>query len=215
MRLLLGSMIAASLLALPLVAKAEPDAFPPRDECRNDAILSAFRTHLGGAVYRKDAALLKALVADDVQNGFGGDDGKSAFIRQWALNGKAISPVWAELRRIIALGCATRRQGEVVVPYAAERLPGDESAFYYVPNRIGTALRAAPRMNAPIIKTLGWDLLIDRDIEAVPTGWANVETTKGQKGYIRTDDIVSNSSQRLYLGKRTGKWKITGFLSGD
>lgn len=198
-----------------MAGAAQAQTLPPRDECSRDRALVDFRARLAGAVAQRDSEALLALVAPDVHINFGGTRSKRAFVREWKLDRPGPSKIWAELDKLLALGCALDK-GEASIPYLFARLPDDRDPFEtFVPVKPGVNLRAAPSLGARVVKLLNWDILTSTDGYSEAKTWFRVRTDAGVEGYVRADLLQSPAWYRAIIAKRHGRWTITAFIAGD
>src|ERR671910_82309 len=68
----------------------------PQDEAVRQPEFFSFRAQLLAALARRDTAALMSVVAPEIHNTFGDDNGPVAFRRLWRLD-SADSPLWQEL----------------------------------------------------------------------------------------------------------------------
>ena len=202
----------AALLASTVPAHAAQ--LPPRDECAADRSFAAFRTRLRAIVAREDARALLALVPRDIEWSFGGDGGKASFTREWKLGAGQRSAIWAELRAVLALGCAWER-GRASMPYMFTGVPADRDVFTtLIPVRTGVTLRARASIKARVVQRLRWDVL--RQGEGDRGGrWVRVRTDGGVAGFVARAAVRSPISYRALFERRGGQWMMTAWIAGD
>ena len=204
------------LLAALLLATASPPAIrlPPVDRCAADSSFSRFRADLLGAIERRDREHLLRIVADDVMVDFGGGHSRPAFIQHWALDRPGESRLWAELGRILRLGCTI--EGETASsPSLLGQLPADRDAFMtLLAVRPGAALHRAPSEASAVIRRLDWDLLTLAP-KGGDEGWFPVVLEDGGTGYVRSEHVRSPLSYRAVFSKQNGQWKMTVLVAGD
>lgn len=208
-----------AVAALGLAGTATAATLPPRDDClRLDGYFS-LRQELEAAVKARDAARLLALASDTIEWSFGNEPGKAGFAKAWKLDsgdGRA-SPIWAELDRILPLGCGIE-QGGFALPwlYTAEFTPPNGadpfSASVVVGN--GVALRQAAANDGAVLARLSWEL-VERLVDGDPAGWVKVRTAGGQTGFVRKDYIRSSTDHRAGFTRREGRWQMSFFVAGD
>ena len=110
-------------VAILIAAPVRAERLPPKDECAADAGFVAFRGKLAAAVARRDAAALLALTADDVTTGLNdAEAGRAKFRAFWKLARPAGSPVWRELRLLLAQGCSLKA-GDAGMPFYVANFP--------------------------------------------------------------------------------------------
>jgi hypothetical protein len=206
-------LLTSFLMLYPLSTSAKQ--LPPQDECTRDPDLVSAIAQLRKAVATHDVKLLLDLVAPKIQNDFGGDDGKNAFVRVWHLDrDPASSRVWTELARIMPLGCALDGKN-AVIPYLFVKLDEDDSEFStFVPVRPNVYMRAGPQADAPVVATLHWDI-VKSDIEAPEGAWLKLHTDAGLTGYVRRDLLQAPEDWRLFFEKANGRWRIAVLIAGD
>src|SRR5688572_24152726 len=95
------------LFAALQVARINPDQLPFTDHCTSDPSFTEYRARLSAAVSQRNVSALRPMVAEDVRIGFGLENshGWQAFVRTWALDRPAESQLWAELAKVLSLGC--------------------------------------------------------------------------------------------------------------
>jgi len=196
-------VLLAALAAIALPGAAHADKLPPRDECAADASLAAFRKAFAVAVQARDAKALLAMTAPDIEFEMGEASTKAGFAK---------SKLWAELDAILPLGCALD-PGLASVPYMYARTPPNREMEDAIPGRPRVNLRAAPALDAKVVRLLDWDLLTVID-EAHP-GWTHVKLDDATEGYVSSDLIRNAYSYRALFKKRGGKWMMTAFVAGD
>jgi hypothetical protein len=204
------------VLLLPiLAAAAAPPLLPPVDTCAGDASLRAFRADLSQAVARKDKDRLLALVADDVLVDFGGGSGRADFARTWDLDRPETSLLWSELGEALRLGCV--RDGAAAASPSLFRQLSDEADAFdkVVVTGANVRLMAAPGPDGQVVANLPlWAVLKVRDWDG-SGDWTPVTLADGRQGYVPSTSVRSPIDRRAIFGKRTGGWRMTGFVVGD
>lgn len=214
-------------LAPPAAAQVSSQAHKllPSDNAADDPSFFTFRSQLMQALQRQDTAYLFSVLADDIRNTFGGDDGIAAFKRLWGLDqpdSVAQSSVWETLLRVLSLG--GRLRGDVYqAPYVSALWPEAIDPFEFVAivgDRV--TVRAAADPNAAIVALLSFDVVTFREWKDLgPKGnvtassWANVELGSGHTGWVRARFAYSPVGWRAYFVKRSGRWVLVQFAAGD
>jgi hypothetical protein len=205
-----------------------------------DAALDALRKELGEIVKRKDrAALAQKLVAReffwerDFSGGFDPNkpsiDNLVAALTLEADDGSG----WDALAAFVAepsIGPLPGRPATVCAPaipqldeqardQLLENTETDGVEWSY-PRAAGLQVRGAPQANAPVIETLGLNLVRvlgyeDKDIDADPVrnAWARVATPSGKAGFVAPNTLVSPYTDRICYVKE-GTWRIGGYIGG-
>ena len=211
---MIRTITAALLLTAAVPAAAE--RLPPRNECVADPSFAAFHARLRVIVERRDAAALLAIVPADIRASFGPDNGKAAFVRQWRLSGPAASrsPIWAELARMLPLGCAVER-GQPSIPYLYQRVPQARDPFEtLVVTGTRVSLRAAPSAGSRSIAMLDHEILTIVQPNAT-RGWAHVRTDDGRSGWVARGLLRSPVDYRALFGRQHGRWMMEALVAGD
>ena len=202
-------------ILISLALAAAPVRVLPVDQCTGDPSFVAARARFQQLVRRRDVAALKAMLASDVMVSFGGDNGRAVFIQQWKLDGPAVSPLWAELDRILPLGCASVEAGRVI-PAMAMTFPGEDEALFEqsVVTDGPAVLRARPSDRAAAIANVGWQV-VTPGTAAMAARWVRVRTGDGRRGYLKREQLRSPIDYRAVFELRGGKWTLAAFVAGD
>jgi hypothetical protein len=168
---------------------------------------------LNQSVAARDEKALLALLSDDVIVNFGGGRGRDAFAAFWKFGAPAASPVWKELERALARGCA--RDGEVLIaPSFLAELPDQFDPFETAIILPGTRLRAGKsektKRKGPV---LNWALANIIDDQGEP--WIEVDVPGGPHGFVSRDQTANPLGYRLNFKRRDGQWQVTAFVAGD
>lgn len=205
------------LLLAGAAPNAVPTRLPPVEQCADEQGFGNFRNRLTAAVAARDMTALTALMSDDVHVSFGGRYGKGEFVAFWSQTPAEHAKLWRELDRILALGCAARRDGEGVEYRALPAMfvtSGALDGFTTWVALPGASLRVRPSATAKAaMRVPAWTVLdaIDHD----GGDWVDVRTPKGRRGFVAVGEVRSIIDYRLIIGQRAGQWRITGFLAGD
>ncbi|KPF53187.1 hypothetical protein IP65_14415 [Novosphingobium sp. AAP1] len=196
--------------ALPAIA------LPPRDDCAALPGWSAFATRLAAAVKARDAAALAALSSPDVTLDYGGGHGPAQL--QKRLAAPAGAAIWADLARILPLGCAV--QGDLVVmPWFFWNVPDEvDPGMTMLVTGQGVPLRAKPSDTAPEVDKLDWSLVtIATSPSYNPAArYTAVITGKPQrKGWIETARLRSLLARRIIAERKGDDWHISALVAGD
>jgi hypothetical protein len=182
--------------------------------CGARADFFAFRARLQAALARRDLDAVLAIVAPDIRNSFGGDDGVEGFLRLWTPREPG-SRLWAELATVLALGGTFERDDMFVAPYVFSRWPQGFDPFQHVvliaPD---VALRLAPRDDAEPAGNASFVILRLAGSEA-PEGWTAIRDEDGGTRYVRSSVVRSPIDYRAYFERRNGEWRMVMFLAGD
>ena len=212
---LLASGLAASGVS-SAAAAAPPLRLPPVDQCSAEPSFRQFKASLQRAVAKRDTKALRAMMVADVVVNFGGDIGWKAFAEQWELGRPAKSALWAELEKVLALGCA--RVGDArIMPSLSGQFNIHEEADGFTQMVVvapGAPLRRARQAGSAAIGRLSWDVVTALD--APDDGeQIKVRTADGRVGWLNRAQLRSPLDYRLSAQQRAGRWMITAFVAGD
>jgi hypothetical protein len=213
-----GCWLVVAAQAAPPVRSAPPvpgRTLLPVDEAAALPDFFSFRARLLQVVARRDAAALLEIVDPDIKNGFGGDDGKDAFEREWRPS-SGDSKVWETLAAVLALG--GRRSGEdgFTAPYVFAAWPDGVDGFEHVAvigDRV--RIRRAARDDAAEIGVVSFAVLKRGRDDQAPEAWTPVIATNGQAGYISSQYVRSPIDYRAFFTKKGGRWRMVMLLAGD
>ena len=208
-------VFALSVIALFSQTKGK---LPPIDETTMDTSFVAFQRQLVKAITERDAVSLMAMVSPQIRSSFGEGGGKKEFGIYWKLDKPKESELWAKLGEAVKLGCARMPNSpEYAAPYVYARFPDEYDSFDHLAVVLADAkLYAQPRIGSTIVESLQWDILKRGDEKTkAPAGWVKVQTLKGRIGWVQTSAVRSPIDYRAIFEKRSGKWWMTAFVSGD
>lgn len=218
---LLSVAFLAITLAITAQASGPTQRLNPWDEAPKDISFVAFRKKLQTIIAHKDVAGLSKCLARDIRNNFGGGTGLADFNHAWKPRDPH-SAVWATLSAALKLGGNFDSKTTFSAPYVFSAWPNDVDGFNYVAVvSPAAALRAAPRADAKLVRTLDYDILevvqsqSMPQHEAGPDDWDEVKDAKGNHGFVLVKDVRSPIDFRILFEKRKGKWQIAAFVSGD
>src|SRR5262249_22307803 len=118
------------LLPLAAPANALPKKLPPVDQCSGDPAFSKFLSGLKQAVARNDRKALVSMLSPHVLVHFGGAAGPKAFEESWSFDPRDNDGIWAQLRRMLPLGCARDKSARIIPSLAIQFDPdSDEQVF--------------------------------------------------------------------------------------
>ena len=196
----------------------------PVDEAKLDPTFLAFRTKLIAATDRKDAKYILSIVAPDIHNGFGGEDGIANFRKQWKLESPN-SEFWKEFLPVINnggsfIGEGRNKMNHFSAPYVFSVWPEDIDIYEHaVIFGSDVNLRKSPVANGEIVGRLSYNVVKVADGEPTTDGkepeWSKVTTLGGQTGYVKSDFVRRSIGYRAGFEKKRGLWKMTFFLAGD
>jgi hypothetical protein len=191
-------------------------ALPPRDDCAALPGWSAFAAKLSAAVKARDAAALAALSSPDVTLDYGGGHGPAEL--QKRLAAPAGQAVWADLARILPLGCAV--QGDLaVLPWFFWNVPDEvDPGMTMLVTGQGVPLRAKPSDTAAEVDKLDWSLVTIATTPAYNPAarYTAVITGKPQrKGWIETARLRSLLARRVIAERKGDDWRISALVAGD
>jgi hypothetical protein len=219
---LFSILMLVALAAMPAGASEIAERMKPWDEAAKDVSFLKFRNELKDIIARKDAAALMRVVAKDIKNGFGGEDGAANFRSFWKPEDQK-SEVWRALSLVVEMGGNFDDATTFSAPWVFSAFPSDVDGFTaVVVTAEGAVMREKPGADAPVVRTLDHDILTfageapgKLQHEASDADWLEVKDAKGRHGFVRHLDVRSPIDYRAYFEKRRGKWLMTAFLAGD
>ena len=201
---------AAAFLGL-VASPAGAQALPPVDECGED--FAAFRAQLLDILARRDAAALLEHVDAGIEFSFGGlGPGRDAFAETWGLGEPRTSGLWAELGRVLLLGCAPLGGDEVAAPYLFARFPAEIDPFMGGVALPGAWLYPGPGFEAEGVD-IAWRVVIESDDAS--NGWRRVRLADGRSGYIEDGLLLTPVDYRAIFARRDRRWRLVAFIAGD
>ena len=216
-------VLAAVLAALALPAGAQERRLEPIDEGAKDASWRGFQKRLIAAIDRRDRKFILGILDKGVRTGLEGGRGPAEFRKQWELDSDS-SPLWHELRTVVAMPAAYHRpekgRTELCVPYVAVRWPQDVDAFnggaLIAPDVL---VKAAPSAGAETLATLSYNMLgvVDWEVDDQAAGskqkWVKVRLQSGE-GYVPEEQIRSPVEHTACFVKGESAWRLVGFGPG-
>lgn len=198
----------------------------PIDEGSGDPSFQNFRNQLLVAVRNHDQDFIMGVLHPAIKNGYDTESGINEFRKRWKPEDPE-SSVWHVLSSIlIGGGTFSERDGhrEFCGPYVVsqwsnvvQQLPkGTDSLDYVAITGKDVVVRRQPKLTAPIVATLSYDVVksvpnsevLDRSA-AEFSSWVKVKTPTGQEGYV-PDNYVQGPMDHAACFRRTnGKWLIT------
>jgi hypothetical protein len=183
--------LAISLLSAPAhasfaVPPNAPGQYKPRDDCAAIADATPFLAKVKFAVAARDVEAFAALASPEILLDFGGGSGRDELRRRFAPGSK----MWAELDKIMALGCAIGEDtGALVIPWFFAQDLGDADPFSTVVALSSSVpLLAKPVRTARIRKILNWQLVALHEGISTPPGYAAASVIDSDwSGYVQTD----------------------------
>ncbi|MCB2013740.1 MAG: SH3 domain-containing protein [Sphingobium sp.] len=212
-----AALLPAACLYMLAASPLHAETLPPRNECAADPAYFAFEQQLRQAVAERNPAQLLALVDTSIKSSFGGDDGIEEFRTSWQLDKAETSPIWLELERILALGCA-KKDGYAALPYMFAHMPDRYDAFSsFVATGTNIVMREGPSRDARAVARLDWDIMTQVDDgEATSEDWVKVSSTVNHNvGYVHKSLLRSPIDYRLIVQPVDGVLKIVTFVAGD
>ena len=207
-----------STTVLVMVDSGAPKLFP-RDDANES--FRQFRSEALRALARRDTAYLYGMLAPEIKNSFGGDDGIAGFRRVWKMD-EPNSDVWTALIRVLTLGGQQPTDSQFTAPYVYAFWPDSMDAFEHVAV-IGDSVRvhASPADSRilggalhSILKAKEWSGMPPSGV-AADTTWARVMLPNADSGWIRGASVYSPVSWRAMFVRRDGRWLMIFFVAGD
>ena len=207
------------------VAIAPIDSGAPKLDPRDEASPSfrEFRARTIEALARKDTAYLYGMLAPEIKNTFGGDDGIDGFRRVWKMDNPATSEVWTALARVLNMGGQQATDSNFTAPYVYAFWPDSMDSFSFVAvtkadarvhETAGASSTVKGIASHSILRFKNWQGLGESGV-AVDSTWAEVELPGGATGWLRGTDVYSPVSWRAMFMKRGDRWLMVFFVAGD
>jgi hypothetical protein len=214
-----GIVLVLSWVGAPLAGQSP--RFLPVDEASRVPDFFAFRAQLLVTLARRDTSALMAVVAPEIHNTFGDDNGAVAFRRRWRL-GAQDSELWGELAAVLGLGGSFENDSTFVAPYVFSRWPGDYDAFDYLAV-IGAnvRLRSEPNDTSTVLKHLTFELVerarrAPRSLTAAEGRvWEAVRVDTNRVGYVANRFLRSPVGYRAVFVRRGSQWSMISLIAGD
>lgn len=194
-----------------LLIAAAPVKVLPGDESSKDKSFAAFKKDLEGAVKRKDAAAVRAVLDEKVQAGFGAGEGVGEFLK--ALPLEASSPLWSTLDTVLGKGCAKSGKSEFVCPYLFAKAPEAFDWFEHSVLTKAVPLRAGPAEGAKVVATRSHEVV--KGVRTHEEAWVKIETLDGVIGHVPHALLDSPLDTRVFFKKGKAGWKLTFLGAGD
>jgi hypothetical protein len=193
----------------------------PQDEAVRQPEFFSFRAQLLAALARRDTAALMSVVAPEIHNTFGDDNGAVAFRRLWRLD-SADSRLWQELTTVLALGGTFEHDSSFVAPYVFSRWPSQYDSFEYLAVIASDVrIRAGPDATAPVVGKAGFEVVRRARTRAGTSAaadsqeWEPVQLEDGRVGYIARRFLRSPVSYRAIFARRGTRWTMVTLIAGD
>lgn len=210
-------IVALAIASLTPAAHAAPaKKFPPRDECLSVDGYFELRQKFEDAVKRRDSKAFLAMVSPTLSWSFGGGNGKAEFVKEWKLDTGKASPIWAELDKIVRLGCYSNGPSEVVMPHyfgqdiSMEDVGGGQALVLGT----GVNLRAQPNTSSASLRKLDWEVVVTTGASP-DEKWTKVKAADGKTGYIRNDYLREYLDYRIGFSRTGDTWVVHFFIAGD
>jgi hypothetical protein len=217
----LAALLAAFLCPLPAAAQERP--LDPVDEAAKDASWNGFKKRLIAAIERRERKFILGILDKNVRTGLEGGRGVAQFRKLWELDSEA-SPLWQELRTVMALPAAYHRpekgRAELCVPYVAVRWPQDVDAFKggaIIANDV--LAKSAPSADSDTVATLSYNMVEVADWEvddrdaASKQKWVRIWLKSGV-GFVPEEQIRSPIEHAACFVKGETSWRLIGFGPG-
>jgi len=221
----LKQRLLAVLLALyglyPIPATGQASKFLPHDEASQQPDFFSFRARLLVSLAGRDTTGLLNVVAPQIRNTFGDDNGVAAFRRLWRLDAPD-SEVWGELTAVVALGGTFENESTFVAPYVFSRWPSQYDAFDYLAVIASNVrVRSEPSSTAPVVARVGFEVVqrAGRAPKALTPAevalWEPIKLSSGRIGYMAKQFLRSPIGYRAVFIRRDNRWVMASFIAGD
>jgi hypothetical protein len=216
----MGKSFTLALAAMATLTSAAHSApakqYPPKDECLSIDGYFDMRQKFEDIVKRRDAKAFLAMVSPAISWTFGGGEGKAEFAKDWKLETGKASPIWAELDKIVRLGCVSQGPDSPVMPHMFGQDPGTGDVGAGAALVLGPAvnMRAQPTTAAASMRKLNWEVVTLQEGSTDPN-WNKVQTADGKTGYIRKDYLRGFLDYRVGFERKDKGWVISFFIAGD
>ena len=189
-------------------ALASPANKPGWHECDGVAGYAVFQARLRAVVAARDVVAFRALFHPAGAMRVHGIGGPASYA-DWGLDRPGASAVWAELDKILQLGCA--KAGEkLLLPAVATRSDVPEGDLVVLRR---TAVRTQPRGDAAIVRMAKPGQVLTPLENDTRDGWITVRAS-GRKAYVPASALRSPLDLRLELVRFEGEWRVKSFGDG-
>lgn len=221
-------LIQLRLEALPLRQVAEKGKLNPVDEAPIDTLFFVFRENLRQLVKDKNVFGLLEAVDEQIQNGFGDNNGFAEFVTFWELDKPekaSESKIWSILEEILALGGSFASQGR---SFEASYISSTWPAIYELTDHAaiagsGVRFRSAPTLQSKTIASISYDIVkVLEYTDKVETiagethPWVKIELLDGREGFVYGKFLRSPIGYRAsFSPNQRGIWQMDSLLAGD
>lgn len=208
-----------SASAMAMVDRGAPKLLP-RDEASES--FRQFRSEALRALANRDTAFLYGMIASDIKNTFGGDDGIAAFRRLWKVD-EPDSDVWTAMTRVLSMGGQQSSDSQFTAPYVHAFWPDSLDAFEHVAV-IGerASVHEAPAADSRVLGGALHSILKFREWRGLPqsgvaadTTWARLVLPNADSGWIRGTSVYSPIGWRAMFVRRGERWQMIFLVRGD
>lgn len=124
--------------------------------------------------------------------------------------------LWEELDRVLLLGCAVMKGGELTLPWHWAQDFGDIDYFEtMLVTGSAVPLRAAAAPDAPVRARIDWGLVTLVEGWDPEAEYLEVRDGRQRTGFIRSDRLRSMVDYRLLARLGPGGYRIVAFIAGD
>lgn len=214
------------LAALPRADSFPAVKVPPIDASRDDADLARLKATLLAAARAKSVAMLEPVMTDEFRLALHTFKKREDAVGD--LNAGIYRNFWRGLEDALMHGLSLTESGSAVAPYGmnadvkCEVPPGTYCAVV-----MGTdvAVRAAPRLSAPVVGTVSNELVGTMEPEVVRGAtdligshryqWMKIVTSSGKVGFVSEKFLAEEFGLTFLFEKVNGQWRFAGMTSGD
>ena len=218
-RATLGS-IGAATLAWPAAAQSLGPVVRPVDGARRDPALVKVRAAVIAAVKTKDWKQLEPHVYEKVLVNFGGENDRSILAKYLA----ETPALWDELDWVLANG-GRFLEREFWAPYTFQANVGKlDEADVGIVVHANVPARAEPRTDAKLVAMLDHHAVRVTDwrpSDSAPRpfykrqDWVTIELPGKRVAHVEARYVRSMGDYRAGFARKSGVWKLSGFIAGD
>ena len=204
------------LSGLPGAAKNQAEPAKPEhvlaDEGARDASFAGMRRRLLVAIKNHDKSFVENMLSPDVMTALKGEAGKAGFETLWH-DLLPDSSFWERLQRVLVHGAQYDGESD---EYHAPAVSFDDS-HSSLPQAVvwnkNAGLFKSKEDNLPLLRLYDEQITLmePSSPEPIKSNWARITTSRGSKGFIKTENIYSAYDEFAVFRKVNGKWCLSWF----